>query len=55
MKLVSREDAGRREEWLFDLDRDPQEKIDLKPERPEAVQRLRDRLVTWEREVRAER
>ena len=55
MKLVSREDAGKREEWLYDLERDPQEKTDLLPRSAETVQRLRDRLATWERDVRAER
>lgn len=55
LKLVSREDAGRREEWLFDLDRDPQEKTDLLAQRGDAVRRLRDLLTGWENEVRAER
>jgi len=55
LKLVSREDAGRREEWLFDLDRDPQEKDDLAPQRAGVAQRLRDLLAAWERDVRAER
>ena len=55
LKLVSREDGGRREEWLFDLDRDPQEKADLAPQRPAVVERLRERLAGWERDVRSER
>lgn len=55
LKLVSREDAGRREEWLYDLERDPQETTDLVLQRPDVAQQLRVRLTAWEREVQAER
>jgi arylsulfatase A-like enzyme len=55
LKLVSRDDAGRREEWLFDLVQDPGEKVDLLARRREDANQLRARLTTWEQDVRAER
>lgn len=55
LKLVSREDAGRREEWLFDLAADPGETRDLLSERPGDAQRLRESLARWERSTPAER
>jgi N-acetylgalactosamine-6-sulfatase len=55
LKLVSREDAGHREEWLFDLEQDPGEKVDLLGKRRQDAAQLRARLTAWEQEVRAER
>ena len=52
---MSRDDAGVREEWLFNLDDDPGETVDLLPPQREAAQRLRESLSRWERDVRAER
>jgi arylsulfatase A len=55
LKLVSREDAGQRQEWLFDLNEDPGEKIDLLATRGETAVRLRALLAKWEIAVRPER
>ena len=55
LKLVSREDPGERQEWLFDLEADPSEKVDLLVQRPDAVPRLRALLAEWEEQVRPER
>jgi arylsulfatase A len=55
LKLVSREDAGQREEWLFNLEEDPGEKSNLLSNRGEVVARLRALIEDWEHEVRPER
>ncbi len=55
LKLVSREDAGERQEWLFDLEQDPREQTDLRPQRSDAAIRLRKLLAAWERDVQPER
>jgi arylsulfatase A len=55
LKFVSREDAGQREEWLFDLVADPGEQTDLLRQRGEAAGRLRQLLAAWEQDVRPER
>jgi N-acetylgalactosamine-6-sulfatase len=55
LKLVSRADAGNRQEWLFDLQEDPGEKVDLLPARGDAADRLRGLLAKWELDVRSER
>lgn len=55
LKFISRDDAGTREEWLFDLERDPREESNLLTQRSEDVCRLRGVLAAWEREVKSER
>ncbi len=55
LKLVSRDDAGKRDEWLFDLAGDPGEKNDLRAARSADVTRLRAALAAWETDVRPER
>jgi arylsulfatase A len=55
LKLVSREDAGQREEWLFDLQADPGEKNDLLTRRSDDASRLRALVAEWEKQVRPER
>ena len=39
--------------WLFDIDADPTEQIDLSAEQPEVVARLKARLQEWEEEKMA--
>ena len=51
LKLVVRQDAGRRQEFLFDLASDPGEKNDLLATRVTDATRLREKLAAWEREV----
>jgi N-acetylgalactosamine-6-sulfatase len=55
LKLVSKQDGTQRQEWLFDLATDLAEKTDLAASRPADSQRLRDRLVRWEEEVKPTR
>jgi N-acetylgalactosamine-6-sulfatase len=55
LKLVSREDAGQRQEWLFNLEQDPGEKADLLASHGEAARKLRALLAQWEKDVRSER
>lgn len=55
LKLVSREDPGQREEWLFDLEADPREETNLLGRRGEAAARLRQLIVAWEKNVQPER
>ncbi len=55
LKLVSREDAGERQEWLYDLGNDPGEKRDLLAARREVAERLRGLLAAWEKDVKSER
>jgi arylsulfatase A-like enzyme len=55
LKLLSREDAGQRQEWLFDLAQDPREENDLLGQRPDVAARLRQLIGAWEAEVRPER
>jgi N-acetylgalactosamine-6-sulfatase len=55
LKFLSRDDAGQRQEWLFNLDEDPREKNDLLPSNRETAVRLRSLIADWEKEVRSER
>ncbi|MBI4622982.1 MAG: sulfatase-like hydrolase/transferase [Verrucomicrobia bacterium] len=55
LKFVSRDDAGRRQEWLFDLAEDPGEKNDLLSRQRDAAIRLRSLLADWENRIRSER
>jgi N-acetylgalactosamine-6-sulfatase len=55
LKFLSREDAGVRQEWLFNLQDDPGEKTDLLASQGAAASRLRALLAAWERDVRPER
>ena len=52
---VSRDDAGRFDEWLFDLSRDPGEASSLIESRPNETARLKRMLATWEQEVQPAR
>jgi len=52
LKYLSRQDAGKLHEWLFDLDSDPGEKIDLIEKRPADAAHLKRLLAEWQREVR---
>jgi N-acetylgalactosamine-6-sulfatase len=54
-KWIGREDAGEKEEWLFQLEQDPSETTDEKAAHPAAVERLKKLVKTWEDEVRPER
>jgi N-acetylgalactosamine-6-sulfatase len=51
LKYLTRQDADRFEEHLFDLEADPGEKNDLLASRPEQAERLRRLLRQWEQEV----
>jgi len=55
LKLVSHVAGERREEFLFDLDRDAGEQTDLLSQRPAAAARLRQLLGAWEAEVKPQR
>ena len=55
VKYLSRQDGDERQEWLFDLARDPGEKADLLAVRPADVERLKAILSIWERDVRHSR
>jgi N-acetylgalactosamine-6-sulfatase len=55
LKFLSRDDAGQRQEWLFNLDEDPREKNDLLSSSRETAVRLRSLIADWEKEVRSER
>ncbi len=51
MKYVERREGTQQDAWLFDLAADPQEQHDLRGRRPDVVQRLKEKLADWEREV----
>jgi arylsulfatase A len=51
LKLVSRQEGSRRQDWLFDLARDEAEKAELGAMRPADLARLQSLLESWEREV----
>ena len=55
LKYVSRDDAGKLDEWLFDLSRDPGEKSNLVDSRPGDVNRLKRLLAAWEQDVQPAR
>jgi N-acetylgalactosamine-6-sulfatase len=55
LKYVCFADAGKFDEWLFDLARDPGENTSLLESRPEDVSRLKQLLAAWEREVQPAR
>ena len=52
LKYVSRQDGGKLEEFLFDLERDPAEAQDLSAARPADRDRLKALLADWETRVR---
>jgi N-acetylgalactosamine-6-sulfatase len=54
-KYVSREEAGKKEEFLFDLARNPGETTNLADRQPLDAGRLREKLARWEQEVRPAR
>ena len=51
-KMVVRQDGVRREEFLFDLDRDSGEKNNLLSAQSAVATRLREKLAAWEVEVK---
>src|SRR4051794_27754155 len=55
LKYVSLQDGGQIKEYLYDLARDPNERVDLSARRPEDVGRLKRSLVAWEEDVRPRR
>jgi lipoteichoic acid synthase len=44
---------GRRPDQLFDLEKDPAEREDLAPSRPQRVDQLRGEVLAWDRAVKA--
>jgi arylsulfatase A len=52
LKLVSRQDGDKRQDWLFDLNTDIAEQTDLAASRQPDFNRLRDLLTKWEAEVK---
>jgi arylsulfatase A-like enzyme len=55
LKLVSKQDAAAREDWLFDLAADAGEKNDLLKSRSADAQRLQALLTQWEKDVQPTR
>jgi arylsulfatase A-like enzyme len=55
LKLVSQQTGKKREEWLFDLQSDIVEKIDLAAAQPGEIRRLQGLLTQWEEEVKPAR
>jgi N-acetylgalactosamine-6-sulfatase len=55
LKYLTRRDADRFDQYLFDLDADPGEANNLLASRPQEAERLKRRLVQWEEEVRPRR
>jgi arylsulfatase A-like enzyme len=55
LKLVSRQDGDKRQDWLFDLAADPAEKTDMAASQPSKTQRLKALLTNWEAEVKPSR
>ncbi|MGB2819605.1 MAG: sulfatase-like hydrolase/transferase [Phycisphaerae bacterium] len=51
-KYLSRQDGEKFDEWLFDLESDPDEKDDIIASRPAEAARLKRLLAEWEDEVR---
>ena len=52
MKYIALNDSGKVQEYLFDLDTDPQEKNNLLAGQPGTAKRLRQLLKEWEDKVR---
>ncbi|HEY2415828.1 MAG TPA: sulfatase-like hydrolase/transferase [Pirellulaceae bacterium] len=55
LKLVSRQDGDKRQDWIFDLASDLAEKNDLSKTRPGELDRMQALLVKWEAAVKPER
>ncbi len=55
MKFIALDNAGKGQEYLFNLDTDPQEKNNLLASQPETAERLRQLLREWEDKVRPHR
>jgi N-acetylgalactosamine-6-sulfatase len=55
LKLVSRQEGDKRQDWVFDLASDHAEKNDLATSRPAERRRLQDLLSRWEVEVKPAR
>lgn len=52
LKYVRKDQAGRREQWLYDLSSDIGEANDLADNQPQEAQRLQTLLEAWEQDVR---
>lgn len=52
LKYVRKDEAGQREQWLFDLASDIGEESDLARQQPQDVDRLRRLLESWESDVK---
>lgn len=52
VKYVSKQDDSGFEEYLFDVERDPGETIDLLDKRPKDARDLKQQLAVWEQEVK---
>ena len=52
MKYIALDNAGKVQEYLFDLKADPQEKNNLLASQSETAQRLKRLLKEWEGKVR---
>jgi arylsulfatase A-like enzyme len=55
LKYIRRKDGDKFDQFLFDLDRDPQEKTNLLAKRKADAEKLRRLLAEWEAEVRPRR
>jgi N-acetylgalactosamine-6-sulfatase len=51
LKLVSRDDAGDHDQWLFDLESDPGESTSLMDSHPDDATRLKQLLAAWEQQL----
>jgi arylsulfatase A-like enzyme len=55
LKLITLDNAGKVQEYLFNLDADPQERNNLVAAQAETAARLRQLLQGWEKRVRHSR
>jgi hypothetical protein len=55
LKYIRLQDRDDVKEYLFDLENDPAEKINLFDEQPENVLRLKKLLQNWEEQVKHKR
>jgi N-acetylgalactosamine-6-sulfatase len=55
LKYVSYQQGATLREWLFDVQHDPAEQVDLLAQRADVVAQIKSQLATWEADVRAMR